>query len=206
ERVVDRLEPDRDRGPLRAMRLDQRGEVDVAERAARDDEEGAGEPLLREADGACRPERLLLDGVVHLQAERLAVAEVRADCLRHEGQRHDDLGEPVLAEQVERVLHARLADDRDHRLRLVRGQRPEPGPLPSRHHHRLHSRTSPRAFKMYWVPVTTASARLIQKSASGHHVLRAVTSTRASDAYRPHVAIFPSSETSNSYPRGTTSL
>ena len=32
------------------------------------------------------------------------------------------------------------------------------------------------------------------------------TSTRPIDAYRPQVAILPSRETSNSYPRGTTSL
>ena len=52
-------------------------------------------------------------------------------------------------EQVEDVLHARLADDRNHRLRLVRGQRPEPRPLPTRHDDGLHRRTSRRAFATY---------------------------------------------------------
>ncbi len=164
------------------MCLDQRAEVDVAERVTGDHEERVGEPLLCKTDGAGGAEGLLLDGVVHLEPERLAVAEVRADRLRHERERHDHLGQAVLAQQVEGVLHARLAHDRHHRLRLVRRQRAKPRALPSRHHDRFHRRTSRRAFAMYWMPASTASARLIQKSASGHHVSRAVTRTSASEA------------------------
>ena len=39
ERVLDRLQPDRDRGALLLVELDDLAEVDVAERVARDDEE-----------------------------------------------------------------------------------------------------------------------------------------------------------------------
>ena len=198
ERVVDRLEPDRDRGALGLVRLDERGQVDVAERVAGDDEERLVERLLGELHRAGRAERLLLDRVVDVHVERLAAAEVRADRLRHEGERDDDLVHPVPAQQVEDVLHARLADDRHHRLRLVRRQRPEPGALPARHHDGFHRRTSRIALATYCAAATTASARLTQKSASGHQVSRAVTRTSASDAYSPHVAIFPRRETSNS--------
>ena len=62
-------------------------EVDVAERVAGDHEERLVEPLLGEPHRAGGAERLLLDGVVDVQPERLAVAEVRADRLRHEGER-----------------------------------------------------------------------------------------------------------------------
>ena len=182
ERVVDRLEADRDRGALGLVRFDERGQVDVAERVAGDDEKRLVEAALGELHRAGRAERLLLDRVVDVHVERLAAAEVRADRLRHEGERDDHLVHPVPAQQVEDVLHARLADDRHHRLRLVGRQRPEPCALPARHDDGLHRRTSRIALATYCAAATTANARLTQKSASGHQVSRAVTRTSASDA------------------------
>ncbi len=85
------------------------------------------------------PERRLLDGVLDVHAERLAVAEVAADRLRQERDGDDHVFEAVSAEQLDDVLHARLADDRDHRLRLVRGERPEARALAAGHDDRLHS-------------------------------------------------------------------
>ena len=123
ERVVDRLEADRHRGALLPMRGDERREVDVAECVARDHEEGVVETLLGELHRARGAEGLFLDGVVDVHVERLAAAEVRADGLRHEGERDDDLVHLVPAQQIEDVLHARLADDRHHGLRLVGRQR-----------------------------------------------------------------------------------
>ena len=94
-----------------------------------------------------RAERRLLDRVLDRHPERVAVAEVAADRLRHERDRHDHLLEPVLLEQLEDVLHARLADDRHHRLRLVRGERAQARALAAGHHDRLHAvSTSRRAF------------------------------------------------------------
>ena len=123
ERVVDRLETDRHRGALLPMGSDERREVDVAECVARDHEEGVVETLLGELHRARGAEGLFLDGVVDVHVERLAAAEVRADGLRHEGERDDDLVHLVPAQQIEDVLHARLADDRHHGLRLVGRQR-----------------------------------------------------------------------------------
>ena len=113
-------------------------QVDVAERVAGDDEDRVVELAARQPHRAGRAERRLLDRVLDVQAERLAVAEVAADRLRQERERDDHVVEPVLLEQLEDVLHARLADDRHHRLGLVRGQRPETRPLPARHHDGPH--------------------------------------------------------------------
>jgi hypothetical protein len=52
ERVLDRLEADRDGGALLLVDVDQLGQVDVAERVAGDDEEGLVEPVARQAHRA----------------------------------------------------------------------------------------------------------------------------------------------------------
>jgi hypothetical protein len=70
--------------------------------------------------------------------ERVAVAEVGADRLRHEGEGDDDVVDPVPVQELEDVLHAGLAHDRDHRLGLVGGERAQPRSLPSRHYDRSH--------------------------------------------------------------------
>ena len=62
--------------PVSSCRRDERAEVDVAERVAGDDEERLVEGAAREPDRAGRAERQLLDRVLDVQAERLAVAEV----------------------------------------------------------------------------------------------------------------------------------
>src|SRR6188474_227242 len=49
--------------------------------------------------------------------------------------------EPALLEELEDVLDARLADDRHHRLRLVRGEGAQARALPAGHDDRLHVRT-----------------------------------------------------------------
>ena len=124
-------------------------EVDVAERVAGDDEERLVELVGGEADRAGRAERRLLDRVRDVDAERVAVAEVAADRLRQERDRDDDVVEAVRAQQLEDVLHARLADDRHHRLRLVRRQRPQPRALAAGHDDGFHVATSRRAFHRY---------------------------------------------------------
>ena len=138
EWVFDRLEADRDRRVLLAVELDQLRQVDVAERVAGDDEERVVEPAGRESHRACRAERRLLDRVRDVDAERLAAAEVRADRLRQECDRDDHVLEPVLLQQLDDVLHARLADDRHHRLGLVRRQRTEARAFAACHDDGLH--------------------------------------------------------------------
>jgi hypothetical protein len=129
------------------VRTHDRAEVDIAERIARDDEEGLVEHAAREPDRARGAQRRLLDRVLDLEVPRVAVAEVAPDRLRHERDRDDHLFDSVLLQQLEDVLHAGLADDRDHRLRLVGGQRAQARPLAAGHHDGLHAVfTSRRAF------------------------------------------------------------
>ena len=170
ERVVDRLQPDRDRRSRLLVARDERAEVDVAERVAGDHEEGLVELGAREPDRAGRSERELLDRVLHVQAHRLAVAEVAADRLGQERERDHDVLEPVAAEELEDVLHARLADDRHHRLGLVRRERTQPRALAAGHDDRLHGVTSRRASTTYCAAATSARPSAIQKSQSGHSV------------------------------------
>src|SRR5713226_5640398 len=79
ERVLDRLQADRDRGPAFSVELDEPAEIDVAERVAGDDEYGVVELAGGEAYRAGRAEGRLLDRVLDPQAQRLAVAEVASD-------------------------------------------------------------------------------------------------------------------------------
>ncbi len=182
ERVRHGLEPDRHVCALLLVGGDERGQVDVAEGVAGDDEKGVVERVAREADRAGSAERLLLDRVLDLEAHRLAGAEVAADRLRHERERDDDFLHPVQLQQLEDVLHAGLADDRHHRLRLIRRQRPEPGPLATGHHDRLHVPTSRRALSTYCAAATSASATPIQKSQTGQSTPLSVTITKPIDA------------------------
>ena len=124
ERVVDRLECDRRERAALAMEPDDLADVEVAERVARDDDERLVEQLLRVAHRSGGAEGLLLDRVLDAYAQGAAVAQVAADHLRHEGERHDDVVDPVLVHELDDVLDARLAADRHHRLGLVGGQRP----------------------------------------------------------------------------------
>ena len=175
ERVLDRLEADRDRGALLLVQVDDLVQVDVAERVARDDEERLVEPVRREPHRAGGAERALLDRVLDVQAEVAAVAEVGADRLRQERHRDHDVAEAVVAQQLEDVLHARLADDRHHRLRLVRGQRAKARPLPAGHHDGSHASASRRAFSAYSPSAMSPSTSPLQKIQSGHSVPFGVT-------------------------------
>ena len=140
ERVGDALERERRNASPLAVEADEVGEVDVAEGIARDHEEGLVERLLGELDRAGRAGGRLLHRVADGEAVRLAGAEVAADRLRHEGDGDDDVLEAVLPQELDDVLHARLADDRHHRLRLIRGERAQAGSLSPRHDDGLHRR------------------------------------------------------------------
>ena len=157
-------------------------EVEVAKRVARDDEECVVELVGREPDRAGGAERRFLDGILDVDAKRLAVAEVASDRLREEGDGDDDVLEAVFPEQLDDVLHAGLADDRHHRLRLVRGQRTEPRALAAGHDDGLHRRTVLSAVKRYCAPAASASPTPVQKIQSGQSVPSCVTITNASDA------------------------
>ncbi len=145
QRVRNGFERDRHRRFPLAVELHELREVEVAQRVARDDEKRVVELVRGETHRAGCPERRFLHRVLDPRAEALAVAEVAADRLRHEGDRDDHVLEIVRAQQLDDVLHARLADDRHHRLRLVRGQRAQARPLAACHDDGLHRRTARRA-------------------------------------------------------------
>ena len=125
-------------GSLLLVEAHEGGEVDVAERVAGDDEERVVELVGGQANRAGGPGRRLLDRVLDADAVRLAAPEVRPDRLRHVRHCDHDVLESMRLQELDDVLHARPPDDRDHGLRLVRGQRAQPGALPARHHDRLH--------------------------------------------------------------------
>ena len=145
ERVLDRLQADRHGCLLLPVERDEARQVDVAEGVAGDDEERVVEATGGETHGASRAERRFLHRIADVDAEALAVAEVAADRLWQERDGDDDVLEAVELEQFDDVLHARLADDRDHRLRLVRGERSQARALSPRHDDRLHFRRAPHA-------------------------------------------------------------
>src|SRR5207237_9507553 len=130
---------------------------------ARDDDERLVQLRAGKSNRAGGAEGRLLDRILDRHPERLAVAEVAPDRLREEGDRDDDVVETMAAEQLEDVLHARLADDRHHRLRLVRRQRPQARALAPCHHDGLHVRTVLAAALTYIAAAAAAIPRPVQK-------------------------------------------
>ncbi len=142
DRVLHPLQRDRRERVGGAVRLHDRAEVDVGQCVAGDDEERLVELVHRVAHRTGGAERRLLGGVPHAHAELGAVAEVVADVVREERDRHDDVVEAVLGEQPDDVLHHRRVRDRHHRLRLVARQRAEPCALAAGQDDSLHEPTS----------------------------------------------------------------
>src|SRR5207247_331214 len=163
-------------------------------------EDGVVELAGGEAHRAGGPERRLLDRVLDPQAQRLAVAEVAPDRLREERERDDHVLEAVPLQQFQDVLHARPADDRHHRPRLIRARRLPvrrcpvlhaarlpPLPAPPRERERAHvpvtsmrrpPRIARRADATYSAALATAKARPAQKTHSGQLVPSWVTRTK----------------------------
>ena len=124
ERIGHALQRDGDVVAGFAMMAHQRREIDVGQRVAADDEERrAGQEVVRHLDRARGAERRVLDDVVHLHAERAAVPEPRLDLVGEIVEGSDDLGEAVPPQQIDDVLHDRLAGDGRERFRAPRCQR-----------------------------------------------------------------------------------
>ena len=120
------------------VELAHRGQVDVGERVAGDHQEGVAEEVGGVADAARGPEQTVLAAVGELDSAGRPVAEVPLDQLREPVQVGDRLDEAVAAEQAQDVLHHRPVEDRDHRLRHLVGDRPQPRAQPRRQDHRPH--------------------------------------------------------------------
>jgi hypothetical protein len=117
ERVRDALQRDRRGGAAAAMVVRERGEVEVGECVAGDDEERfVTENVGGEFDRARGSERRVFDHVVHRDAERAPIAEIAFDLVGEIVQRGHDFREAVSAEQIDDVLHDRLVRDRSERL------------------------------------------------------------------------------------------
>ena len=130
---------DAERALRPGARSTMRAEIDVGEHVAGDHEERLVELVHRVAHRAGGAERRLLGGVAHAHAELGAVAEVVADVVGEERDRHHDVVEAVLREQPHDVLHHRHVGDRHHRLRLVARERPQPRAFAAGQDHRLHA-------------------------------------------------------------------
>ena len=140
ERILDALESKRRHRPALLVEFDEAAQVDVRDGIPGDNEKRVVDEVLTELHAAGSPRRNLFHGVVELNPQVSPTGEVSADDLRHVGKRGDDPGDAVVAQQLEDVLHARPSHDRDHRLRLIGGERAEPRALSAGHHDRLHAR------------------------------------------------------------------
>ncbi len=140
--ILDPLEGDRRERLARLVRLHDLAEVDVGQGVARDHEERLVELLHGVAHRSGGAERGLLRRVAHADTEVGAVAEIVANVVREERDRHHDVVEAVLREQPDDVLHHRRVRDGHHRLRLIAREGPEPGAFSPGEDHRLHTCTS----------------------------------------------------------------
>jgi len=130
ERVRHRLQPDGHQRTAGPVELEHAAEVGVGERVTGEHQERVvpqrGLSVLHASRG---PQRSLLGGVLQAHPEFLAVAEVVPDEGGEELDGHHRLVEAVPLEQPQHVLHDRAVGHGEQRLRLVRGHRPQAGPL-----------------------------------------------------------------------------
>jgi hypothetical protein len=139
EGILGAVQDHRGHRLLLAVELHRRAEIEVRDVVPRDDQEGVVQEMLGVLHPAGGAHRLVLCGIGQGQAQVGAVPEIVADDARQELDGDDDLGDAMLAEQEQDVLHHGLPHDREHRLRLVGGQRAKPGPLAPGHDDRFHS-------------------------------------------------------------------
>ena len=139
EGVLHRTQGDGGQRLVLLVEGDHRREVDVGEDVTGDHEKALGQLLACVADRSGGAERRLLGGVHHGDPELAAVTEIAADGVGQEGDRDDDVGDPVAPQQRHDVLHHRTADEGEHRFGQIGGLRAEPGALATGHDHGLHT-------------------------------------------------------------------
>ena len=120
------------------MEPDCGGEVEVRKDIAADD----NEPLVKKrtgvADTTGGPKIRLGSQVLHGDTEPMAVIEVAGDDLRLVVKGRDHVGDPMLLQKLDDMLHHRLVEHWNHRLWDVTGKRPEAGTESSRHDYGFH--------------------------------------------------------------------
>jgi hypothetical protein len=154
---LDALADDRREGPRAPVVVESGAEIEVDDGVTAEDDEGGVEEagvLLDAGEPAGAPHRgvhqgpvvgqLPLEGVGDLHPEAGPVAEVVLDLGGLVGRVHHDLLDPVLAEQVDQVLHDRSPEHGDHGLGHQVRQGPHPGSLAGGQDHRFHRISSLR--------------------------------------------------------------
>ncbi len=168
--------------PLRDHRAERPGaaveghdvvQADVGEGVPRDDHERLLELLGRVPHAPRGAERTLLGRVGQVDAHVGAVAEVIAHLAGQELHGDHDVLDAVVADVPDDVLHHRPVGEREHRLRLVGGQRPKAGALAAGHDHGLHGAASslargalPRSRSPRWMGSPTARQALARAARS----------------------------------------
>ena len=158
-----------------AVRVDDGGEVRAGQHVAVEDQDVArGEVLEDVADAAAGAQRLVLDDVLDLQAERRAVAEVVGEGLGQVGRAEHDPPHARRAGTREQVGEERDAGGRQHRLGGGEGERPQPRALPADEHHGFdvvqHSGSPSRsvlALGRFWVNQDRTDGRSSPRTGRG---------------------------------------
>ena len=142
ERVLDRLEADRDRAPFSRwnstsfVRSTSQSASPEMTRNVSSSRPAASrtEPAVPSGDSSTEYAMSMPSASPSPKYERIACGRNATVTITS--------SKPWSLQQLDDVLHARLADDRHHRLRLVRGQRTKARALAARHDDGLHARTA----------------------------------------------------------------
>ncbi len=114
--VLDRVQPERDRGPGLLVLAQLRGEVDVGQHVAVEHQKPLVEHRLGELQRSPGPQRLGLLHVAQPHTELRAIAEHRRDPVGHESAGEYRVVDPVALEPLEHVDDERAVHERDDRL------------------------------------------------------------------------------------------
>ena len=122
------------------MRGEQRGDIEVGDDVAVDDDERVVDPgvFRREPDRAGGVEWFGFHGVVESRTMAMAIQERLQERLGLEAERQGHVGDATLDEAPDEAGDHRLVTDREHRLRNVVRERPHPGAEPADEHDRAH--------------------------------------------------------------------
>ena len=117
---------------------DSSGEVEIREDIAADDDESLIKEAAGVADTSRSSEICLSFQILHGDPEPTPIFEVARDDIRLIVEGRDHVGDSMLFQELDDMLHHRLVQHWNHRLWDVAGERPEAGTEASRHYHGFH--------------------------------------------------------------------
>ena len=132
-------EDDRGLCILRFVVPECRGQVEIGEHIAADDQDALIHPLGGIADASRRAVVGVRPDVLHLDAHRRAITEIAGDRLGRVEEGGDDVVQPVLLQQGDDVGHHGFIHEWHHGLGRVAGERAQPRPEPTSHYDGFHS-------------------------------------------------------------------